>query len=818
MFVGECPGQHEDEQLKPFVGPAGIVLNRTCIAVGQPNWRAECYVTNVAKYRPPENDFRRISEVCDLEAEIAFFWEEVKTINPNIIVVLGKNAYTALGIYGTLDTHRGSILSFRGRKVIATYHPARFLYAREAGQFSWKPFEKAIFQFDIQRAFTESGSRDLNLPKRNNYIVEDSNKLIQFITRWESRRDRIAEDIESINHIPFCLSLCFDPSESISIPLFDHPYGKVRGRKDVARLWYIIDKLNNNRKFKIIGQNFKYDEPKLKKLGLTFWKIHSDTSLKGHVICPEFPRNLAFLTSINTRQPYYKNDYAEFKAGKTSIESYMLYNAMDGAVTNEIDLAQEADLEELGLTEFYYEFEMRLHELYSALEETGFACSEEVRHEIIDIWTKKVAATEIELFKLTGMHLNTASNPQVKLAFVERMKLPFRKSYDENSITAILGNHAKKPEQKRFCKLVLQNRKDERLLSTTIASPTDYDGRMRTSVFIPATETRRTADYLLDSPIRPIKMGIGFKTMSKHGEAGIVRKMIVPDKGYVFINFDQSQAEARVCSLLADDEDALTSFDTIDIHALTASWTFGGKWEDWSKARLGYECPERFIGKTLRHAGHLDMQKHTCMQTINTDAQKFDIDIEISEYKANELLKVFHKYTPRIREVFHKGIQDALLRDAFFLSGSSPCVGKNWFPKRQFFGDWDRDLWKEAYAFIPQQSVTDKTKWILLHILDNYPWLRICGESHDAGLLLCPDIGSKIDEAYDIIKAFGEQPIDFSSCSIPRRNLVIPIDVEIGRENYKELKKYKRIGKELRTETCIIEPSAEDVYKSLRGI
>jgi hypothetical protein len=138
-------------------------------------------------------------------------------------------------------------------------------------------------------------------------------------------------------------------------------------------------------------------------------------------------------------------------------------------------------------------------------------------------------------------------------------------------------------------------------------------------------------------------------------------------------------------------------------------------------------------------------------------------------------------------------------------------------PKRQFFGDWDRDLWKEAYAFIPQQSVTDKTKWILLHILDNYPWLRICGESHDAGLLLCPDIGSKIDEAYDIIKSFGEQPIDFSSCSIPRRNLVIPIDVEIGRENYKELKKYKRISHEVRIETRIIEPSAKDVYKSLRN-
>jgi hypothetical protein len=61
-------------------------------------------------------------------------------------------------------------------------------------------------------------------------------------------------------------------------------------------------------------------------------------------------------------------------------KSYMLYNAMDGAVTNEIDLESGSrPRAELGLTEFYYEFEMRLHELYSALEETGFACDEECK-------------------------------------------------------------------------------------------------------------------------------------------------------------------------------------------------------------------------------------------------------------------------------------------------------------------------------------------------------------------------------------------------------------------------------------------------------
>src|SRR4051812_43857333 len=108
MIVGEAPGKHENDQLVPFIGPSGALLDRVCKAAGHPNWRSECYITNVIKYQPPENDFKRASEVCNVEEEIAFFWEEVKTFNPNCILVLGKNAYQALGIYGSLDTHRGS--------------------------------------------------------------------------------------------------------------------------------------------------------------------------------------------------------------------------------------------------------------------------------------------------------------------------------------------------------------------------------------------------------------------------------------------------------------------------------------------------------------------------------------------------------------------------------------------------------------------------------------------------------------------------------------------------------------------------------------
>lgn len=815
MIIGEAPGKHEDEEGKPFVGPSGRVLDRACKAAGYNNWRNECYVTNVVKYQLIDNDWDKMEESgVDFKRELDFLYEEIRTINPNLLLILGKNAFKALNLPGKLETHRGSILQVYGRKAIATYHPARFLYAQAAGEFSWKPYEKAVFQADILRAFQEAEFREPRLPSRHLHVVENSLQLMQFINKWEGKSDKLAEDIESINYIPFCLGLSFHPSEAISIPLFDGPLGKTRSRTDVSRLWLMIDKLHNNPRIKKVGQNWKYDGPKLEKLGLYLDRLHSDIMLKGHVVCPEFPKSLAFQTSLQTREPYYKEEYAAFKEGKTDIQQFMLYNAKDAAVTHEIDTVYESDLETLDCKEFFYEFVMQLHPMYCDMEATGIAWDENVRRELIGIWCNKQAKLEIEMFKLLGMHLNVASPKQVQLALYEKLKLPFRKGTGEDVIVSLLGNSAKTPIQKRVLEIIIEDRKVRRLLSTTLSSPTDYDGRMRTSVFICATETRRTADDILSVPIRPFNCGIGFKTLSKHGEAGAIRKALVPDKDYVFINFDQSQAEARVCSLLANDEKTLRDFDTIDIHAKTASWIYGGTWESHSKpANGGRETPERFTGKTVRHAGHLDMQKHTCMTTINTSAKIAGIDLVISEWRAGKIIEIFHKYTPNIRAVFHEGIKEALLASNMMLRGTSPSLGKNWFPPRIFYGDWDRDLWKEAYAYIPQQTVTDKTKLILIQLREHAKFLKAIGESHDAGLVLCPY--KMIDEAVGIIEHYGHMPISFEKCSLVRRDLVIPIEVEIGEKNYKDLKKYKKGvtvgGQEIKS------LSAEEVYRLTRA-
>ena len=58
----------------------------------------------------------------------------------------------------------------------------------------------------------------------------------------------------------------------------------------------------------IVGQNFNYDRDKIRRLGFAIRRIHSDTMLKAFAINPELPKGLAFLTTIYTREPFYKDE------------------------------------------------------------------------------------------------------------------------------------------------------------------------------------------------------------------------------------------------------------------------------------------------------------------------------------------------------------------------------------------------------------------------------------------------------------------------------------------------------------------------------
>jgi hypothetical protein len=272
----------------------------------------------------------------------------------------------------------------------------------------------------------------------------------------------------------------------------------------------------------------------------------------------------------------------------------------------------------------------------------------------------------------------------------------------------------------------------------------------------------------------------------------------------IFVQADSSQAEARIVFLLANDEQALKDIDEHDYHALTASWFFGGTESDYSKKILGYEHPIRFAGKTLRHAGHLGAGKGRATIELNTQARKYKIPISINQADSDRALKIFHHKQPKIQQVFQNGIVECLKRNRTLIAPSPGGFEIDTGGRRTFFERFGDDLFRMAFSYIPQRGVSDNTKAAGIRILRIIEDIRIIMESHDALLFSFDD--KYLDQYCPIIKREMERPLNFTNCSLPRRMLKIPCDIEIG-YNYQELNKYKQVKALREEELNVVIPS-----------
>ena len=126
VFIGEAPGKQEDLGAEPFIGAAGQYLNSLLALAGLK--REDIYIANILKCRPPENRDPRPEEI---EVCTPFLREQIKAINPEILVTLGNFATRFI-----LKTDQG-ISGLRGRvhitgrfSVLPIFHPAAAIYDR----------------------------------------------------------------------------------------------------------------------------------------------------------------------------------------------------------------------------------------------------------------------------------------------------------------------------------------------------------------------------------------------------------------------------------------------------------------------------------------------------------------------------------------------------------------------------------------------------------------------------------------------------------------------------------------------------------------
>ena len=137
MLIGEAPGANEDQEGLPFVGRAGILLDKMLSAVNLD--RKKVYISNIVNYRPPEN--RRPTEK-EINRYLPFITKHIEIINPKILVLLGSTAMNALiGNEVVISKMRGKWIEKQFGKcktsVIITFHPAFLMRQPAQKKLAW---------------------------------------------------------------------------------------------------------------------------------------------------------------------------------------------------------------------------------------------------------------------------------------------------------------------------------------------------------------------------------------------------------------------------------------------------------------------------------------------------------------------------------------------------------------------------------------------------------------------------------------------------------------------------------------------------------
>jgi DNA polymerase len=148
MFVGEAPGYHEDQQARPFVGPAGQLLTQLLQSIGIK--REDVFITNIVKCRPPHN---RDPQPDEIDACREYLDTQIALLRPRIVSALGRFAMTAL-LDPRLSISQSHGVAYRkgGLLIVPLFHPAAALHKGSMRETIFEDFRKlkAILEGELR--------------------------------------------------------------------------------------------------------------------------------------------------------------------------------------------------------------------------------------------------------------------------------------------------------------------------------------------------------------------------------------------------------------------------------------------------------------------------------------------------------------------------------------------------------------------------------------------------------------------------------------------------------------------------------------------
>jgi DNA polymerase-1 len=567
MLVGEAPGQREDESHQAFVGAAGKLLNRL-LAEHTSFSRDDCYITNVAKCRPPGN---RTPERKEIKVCVEnYLLEEVKQVDPKYVLLMGNSALQGFIGKSGITKHTGTRWDLDGMSVMATFHPAAMLRNPKYGE---------MFVADLQRFDRMIHGKD-ETPKTRVKIIRTKAQL-----RWLRSQlrdaDEITFDVET-NFLPWwdrdarTISIAFtvEPGSAWVVPLW-HSSSSWRDNYEKV-LHFLQPELERAKSVTHNGSTF--DWVWMTRYGI-FIKPGFDTMLAAHMVNENRFKSLKHLSQILLQANAYDMDKEKKKSAYDEpIRQVAVYNGKDTDYTKRLKdgLVPELIKDKRSARVFKF-LMMPAAEVLVDVQRRGIKVDP-------DRWTQRIAeATEIKdrieramvtrVPALKKESINFNSPDQVaEWLFKDLGLTPLEKTKKGKNSTkeSVLLQLAKESKE---CAALLKWRKWNKYLTTYLrpyADHADENMRIHPSYKLFGTVTGRLSSQ------NPNLQNVPRNTF--------IRGLFTAEPGNVLIQADFSQIELRIAAMMAHEKRMIQAFlRGEDLHLKTAAETTGKRPEDIDK-------------------------------------------------------------------------------------------------------------------------------------------------------------------------------------------------------------------------------------------
>lgn len=506
LICGEAPGAEEEIRGVPFVGSSGQELDRMLHEADMV--RTECFLTNVCKYRPPQNKIENFfldskqTKPNELILEgIKELKQEIANVQPTIILAMGNTALWALTGQRGITKWRGSMLHYRyhdnsnverSTLLMPTYHPALILR-----EWAWR----SIAVHDLRRAkaglvrgeWPQIG-REFIIRPAFSEVMDVLNTLIKEADHHDSHNPLpLASDLETRAGYIACAGIAWSRTKAICIPnmCVERPEGFFSLDQDVS-IWKRERDLLTHPNVAVIGQSYLYDAQYYARRRGYVPRLRHDTRLMQHVAWPGLPQGLDFLSSMYREHHVYWKD--ESKEWQKNVDENRLwaYNCEDCIATYEAYVSLLRVLHRLGLYD-QYRFQMRMWWSILRMMLRGIKVDILLRGRIAGELMQAMQEREGKLHKILGYQINLDSPKQVHNLFYDQLRCQVvkhqktrRPTCDEDALK--LFAH-REPLLMPIVELITEVRAIGTLVSNVIQARTP-DGRIR-SQFSPTAESFR---------------------------------------------------------------------------------------------------------------------------------------------------------------------------------------------------------------------------------------------------------------------------------------------------------------------------------------